>query len=102
MMLILGDSGYIHFFTDRHPPIRQFYFYHLDKAGAALGEKYAEELVRAVESNAADMIVVDVPMWENSLLRNYPRHRQRFDAALIDHYELGEVFRSQHVYLKKS
>ena len=101
-VLILGDSGYVHFYSNRHPPIRQFYFYHIDRAGTRLGGRYARELLQAIERADASMIVVDIPMWNSSILMNHAATKHAINGALIRSYELDRVFGGKYVYLKKN
>lgn len=100
-VLIFGDAGYAHFYSERHSPIRQFYFYHIDRGGNRLGSIYVGELVQAVETAAASMIVMDIPMWNRAILMKHPAAKQRITAALTESYELDRVFGQKYVYLKK-
>jgi hypothetical protein len=99
-LLFLGDSGYVHFFSDRHPPTSQFYFYHIDAAGEELGRKYAGELLEAAENASADMIVLDIGMWRNTILLNHPEIKEKFEDAVNENYVLDHEFWNARAYLK--
>ena len=66
-----------------------------------LGSRYAHELLHAMEIAAANMIVVDMPIWDRMILRNHPSTKQKIDSTLTKSYELDRVFGERYVYLRK-